>query len=123
MHNRKKQSNLVRLVKEIKKKEKENPIINQFEEKPEIVTTHENTKELQEILVQTCIDYIKKHNLTDIDSVRFNVDGLVESVKEGKWVSFSDSYICVYGIGFDCLERKNGEINKIPITYLIDEYY
>ena len=120
---RKRSISLGKWVKEIKKKEKENPIINQFEEKPEIVTTHDNTKELQEILVQTCIDYIKKHNLTDIDTVRFNVDGLGESVKEGKWSSFSDSYLGLFGIGFDCLERKDGEINSVPITYYIDESF
>ena len=36
------------------------------------VTKKENICELQEILVQTCIDYINKHNLTDIYSAEAN---------------------------------------------------
>lgn len=123
MLSRKRANCLDRLVNKIKKKEQENPIINQFEERPEIVTKHENTKELQEILVQTCIDYINKHNLTDIDSVRLYVDGLIESAKEGKWLSSSDSYFGLFGIGHICLERKDGVVDKVPITYPIDEIF
>lgn len=47
------------------------------------VTTINDIKELQQKLVQTCIDFIKEKNLTDIDAVSFNVDGLEDSIKFG----------------------------------------
>jgi hypothetical protein len=34
---------------------------------PNPITTSENINELHHILVQTCLDYMRKHNLTDID--------------------------------------------------------
>lgn len=123
MGRRRKSKAFVDFIKELEKRRKENPVINQYDEIPEKITTHENTKELHEILVQTCIDYINKNNLTDIDCVSFNVDGLVESAKEGKWMPASDSYLGLFCVGFNCLERKNGDIDKMQTNYLIDESY
>ena len=67
-------------------------------------TTQKNISELQEILVQTCIDYIKKNDLTDIYSVSFSVDSLQESVEYNEWTPSSDSYISVCGIEKDSME-------------------
>lgn len=62
------------------------------------VTTTDDIKELQKKLVQTCIDFIKEKNLTDIDAVRFNVDGLEDSIEFGEWTPGMDSYIGVEGL-------------------------
>ena len=74
------------------------------------VTSIEHIKELQEILVQTTIDYIKKHNLTDIWAVGFGVDGLLDAIEYGCWTPAMDSSIHVEGIqedgGKDFLVRK-----------------
>lgn len=63
------------------------------------VTNINNIKELQEILVQTIIDYIKEHNLSDIWSVSFSVDGLMHNaIKYGEWVPSIDSSISIEGL-------------------------
>lgn len=62
------------------------------------ITTKENIKELQEILVQTVIDYAKQNNLTDIDEININMNGLTGSIFEGKWMPSTDSYIDVIGL-------------------------
>ena len=56
---------------------------------------------LQQELVQTCIEFIKKYNLTDIEEVRFTVDCLSPSVKEGSWQASTDSTLQLLGIGDD----------------------
>ena len=49
---------------------KENPIVEKLEDSPiPGITKQEHVEELQQILVQTCLDYINKHGLTDIYSV------------------------------------------------------
>ena len=85
------------------------------------VTQKEHIKELQEILVQTCLDYINKHGLTDIYSVSFNADDLAYSAKHGKWQPATDSYIRVEGIRIENRRRKNSEIIQIPYTYVIGD--
>ena len=86
------------------------------------ITQIEHIKELQEILVQTCLDYINKHGLTDIYSVSFNADELAYSVKHGKWQPATDSYIKVEGIRYQNHILKNGETFRMPCTYIIGEY-
>jgi hypothetical protein len=61
------------------------------------VTTNDNIKELQEILVQVCINFINSNKLTDIDEVHFNADGLQCSASFGEWTPSTDSYIKVIG--------------------------
>ena len=101
---------------------KENPIVEKLEDSPiPGITQKENIKELQEILVQTCLDYINKHGLTDIYSVSFTADELAYSAKHGKWQPATDSYIRVEGIRTENRRRKNGEIIQIPYTYVIGE--
>ena len=48
-------------------------------------------KELQDRLVQCCIDYIKETGDTNIDRVTFTADALQESSKYGSWQPCTDS--------------------------------
>ena len=109
------------ILEELAKKWKENPIIERLEDSP-IPGITEHIKELQEILVQTCIDYINKHGLTDVYSVSFNADELAYSAKYGKWQPATDSYIKIEGVRFQNHRRKNGEIFQMPYRYIIGEY-
>lgn len=62
------------------------------------VTTTDDIKELQQRLVHTCIDFVRTRNLTDIDAVRFNVDGLEDAINFREWTPGMDSYIGVEGL-------------------------
>lgn len=74
------------------------------------VTTTEDIKELQVRLVQTCVDFIKERNLTDIDMVRFNVDGMTgNAIEFGEWVPAMDSYIGVEGLQEETYVGKSGD--------------
>lgn len=78
-------------------------------------TTKENIKELQELLVQTIINYCVEHNLQEIDEVNFNVDGLSgDSFREQKWTPGTDSYIEVIGL------QPEG---KYMVRKFIGDYY
>ena len=48
-------------------------------------------RELQDRLVQCCIDYIKEIGDTNIDRVIFTADALQESSKYGSWQPCTDS--------------------------------
>lgn len=86
------------------------------------VTTTDDIKELQKKLVQTCIDFIKEKNLTDIDAVRFNVDGLEDSIQFGEWTPGMDSYIGVEGLQpISPLDRYD-EPYTFRVRRLIGEY-
>lgn len=65
------------------------------------ITTNDNASELQELLMQTTIDFIKERGLIDIDDVSFSADGLKESIDYGKWVPSTDSYLALYGKQLD----------------------
>lgn len=87
------------------------------------VTTTNDIKELQERLVQTCIDFIKEKNLTDIDMVRFNVDGLTgNAIEFGEWVPAMDSYIGVEGLQEDTYTGKSGNDYTFRVRKFIGEY-
>ena len=87
------------------------------------VTTTNNIKELQERLVQTCIDFVKEKNLTDIDMVRFNVDGLTgNAIEFGEWVPAMDSYIGIEGLQEETYACKNGDTYTLRIRKFIGEY-
>lgn len=87
------------------------------------VTTTNDIKELQERLVQTVIDYVKENNLTDIDMVRFNVDGLTgNAIEFGEWVPAMDSYIGVEGLQEDTYIGKSGEPYTFIVRKFIGEY-
>lgn len=71
-------------------------------EKYENPTTKiENIKELQQKMVQLCIDYMKENDLDDIQEVRFSADMLQFSKQYGEWTSMTDSFIDVYGFQND----------------------
>lgn len=84
------------------------------------ITTQENIKELHHILVQTCLDYMRKNNLTDIDEIQFSADGLSSSYKYGEWTPATDSYLGVVGLQIE--ENNNSKFN-LPIRRLIGESY
>ena len=81
------------------------------------VTTEDQLSELQDILVQVCINYININGLTDIDEIAFNADSLQHSAHFGKWVPTTDSYI--RAVGYEkindgknnyCIRKKIGDI-------------
>lgn len=67
----------------------------------EIPCQNELAKELQERLVQTCLDFIREKGDKYIWRVEFSADELQESAKEGKWMPCTDSFITLEGIVFD----------------------
>lgn len=78
-------------------------------------TTIANVKELQERMVQLCIDFIKEYELDDLDEVKFTADMLQESSKYGEWTPATDSFIDVYGFQKD----ENGFMSR----KIIGEYF
>lgn len=91
-----------------------------LEKYEDAITTSENINELHHILVQTCLDYMRKHNLTDIDEIQFSANGLSGSSYEyGEWTPGTDSYLGVIGLQF---EEKKKKFN-IPVRRIIGESY
>lgn len=86
------------------------------------VTTTDDIKELQKKLVQTCIDFIKEKNLTDIVAVRFNVDGLEDSIEFGEWTPAMDSYIGVEGLQEETYTGRSGNPYTFRVRKFIGEY-
>lgn len=88
------------------------------------ITTQDNIRELQEILVQTCINYAKQHNLTDIDEISFSVNGLSgDSYNAGTWMPSTDSSIEVIGIEFEKFTLMNdGKEYEMPVRALIGSW-
>ena len=76
------------------------------------VTTEDQLSELQDILVQVCINYININGLTDIDEIAFNADSLQRSAHFGKWVPATDSYI--RAVGYETINdgKNNYSIRK-----------
>ena len=87
------------------------------------VTTTNDIKELQQRLVQTCIDFVRTRNLTDIDMVSFNVDGLGDSIDFCEWTAGMDSYIGVEGLQEETYMDKSGKPYKSHrVRKFIGEY-
>ena len=82
------------------------------------ITTSENINELHHILVQTCLDYMRKHNLTDIDEINFSADGLSRSYEYGEWTPGTDSYLGVIGLQVE----EDGKFN-LSVRKIIGESY
>ena len=62
-------------------------------------TTKSDIKDLHKLLVQTCINFIKERNLTDIYEVSFGVDGLEnDAIEFGEWTPGIDSSLSVIGL-------------------------
>ena len=101
-----------------------NPVVEHLEPEPiPGLTKDEHIKELQERLVQTCIDFINEKGLTDIYAVNFRADDLAFSAKYGEWTPTTDAYIKVEGIRMERYKRKNGEIGELGARYDIGERY
>ena len=65
------------------------------------ITTQEDIKNLHKVLVQTVIDYIREHNLSDVWEVGFSVDGLDSGFELGEWTPKIDSHLSVVGLQED----------------------
>lgn len=63
--------------------------------------THEQVRQLHDILVQTCIDFINENELKDVDEVHFSADALQTSAKYNEWTPDTDSFLEVDGIEYD----------------------
>jgi len=103
------------------KEYKENPIIGHEEIEPKKITTKEHIKELQDLLVQTCIDYINEKGLTDIYSVYFSADSLAESAIWESWQPCTDSFISVKGVQKIIYRREDGSEIEGSQLYNIGE--
>lgn len=81
------------------------------------ITTQENINELHHILVQTCLDYMVEHCLTDIDEIQFSADGLSGSSYEYKeWTPGTDSSLVVIGLqDEDTLDVNKKKRIKWPV--------
>ena len=75
------------------------------------ITKKSDIKELQELLVQTCINFIKERNLSDIYNIGFGCDGLTDSIEFGEWTPNMDSNICVEGLQYD--EKIDLNVRKL----------
>lgn len=62
-----------------------------MEIKKENLSTRELIYELQEKLVQTCIDFINEKGLCDVQEIHFRADCLQESAKYKQWMPCTDS--------------------------------
>ena len=80
------------------------------------ISTNKDASDLQEILVQTIINFINDRKLNDIEEVSFKADSLNESAKYGKWTPATDSYISLIGYQYD-------EDIKLPVRKLITESF
>ena len=67
----------------------------------EIPCQDELAKELQERLVQTCLDFIKEKGDKFIYRIAFSADSLQESAEEGKWMPCTDSSLVLEGLVWD----------------------
>ena len=80
----------------------ENEIYNRIEEKEqEYYNSPAYEKELQDILVQTCIDFINENELKDVDVVYFSADSLQESARCNEWTPSTDSFLTLEGMEYD----------------------
>ena len=75
------------------------------------ITKKSDIKELQELLVHACINFIKERNLSDIYNIRFGCDGLTDSIEFGEWTPNMDSNICVEGLQYD--EKIDLNVRKL----------
>lgn len=124
MTTRHKPTALQEILQKIEKEQTENPVVEELEDYiPVKVTQHEHTVELHDKLVQTVIDYMKEHNLTDIDTVSFYADSLQTSMEHGSWHPATDSSLTLKGIAYEKRRRKNGKIDTYPYLYEIDKSY
>jgi hypothetical protein len=91
-----------------------------LEKYKDAITTSENINELHHILVQTCLDYVVEHGLTDIDEIVFTVDGLSSSYKYKEWTPATDSSLTVIGLETEKVFNVNrNKEHEMPIRKII----
>lgn len=90
-----------------------NPALDEIPRHKNPKTTEQDISDLQNILVQDVIDFLNERGLQEVDTVAFHVDGLGESLKNGKWTSSSDS-----SIRFEGLDTEG----EWPLRTLIGNY-
>lgn len=79
------------------------------------ITTKENIDELHHLLVKTCLNYMREHNLTDIDEIHFSANGLSSSYDYGEWTPETDSSIDVIGLEMEEWVGKSGMKHQTPV--------
>ena len=101
-------------IKETSKKEYEEYKKRYLENKEsKNKTTDVLIAQLQDRLVQCCIDFINENNLGDLERVDFNVDGLQISSEFGKWSPATDSFIS----GSEFVEENGYLVMKDFVKY------
>lgn len=58
--------------------------------------TQEDLKDLQEKLVNTCVEFLKERDIFNVEEVHLTIDGMYDSIKFGYWTPSTDSYISAY---------------------------
>lgn len=76
-------------------------------------TTDVLIAQLQDRLIQCCIDFINENNLGDLERVDFTADGLQISSEFGKWSPATDSFIS----GSEFVEENGYLVMKDFIKY------
>ena len=100
--------------KEILKKEREEYNKRYFEKKEsKNKTTDVLIAQLQDRLIQCCIDFINENNLGDLERVDFTADGLQISSEFGKWSPATDSFIS----GSEFVEENGYLVMKDFVKY------
>ena len=101
-------------IKETSKKEYEEYKKHYLEKKvSKNKTTDVLIAQLQDRLVQCCIDFINENNLGDLERVDFNADGLQISSEFGKWSPATDSFIS----GSEFVEENGYLVMKDFVKY------
>ena len=93
----------------------ENYKVYQLENYENPKTKQEHINELHRILVQTCLNYMKEHELTDIDEISFNVNGLSSSYEYNEWTPGTDSCLTIIGL------QEDSESDKFIVRKIIGE--
>lgn len=83
------------------------------------VTTQSDISDLQDFLVQICIDFVNDRKLKDIEEISFSVDDLQASADEGEWVPSTDSYI--RAVGYEIPD--GAEDSDMKERRIIGEYF
>lgn len=97
---------------------KEDDRSQNYDEFPKAKTsklTKDDMRDLERVLVQTTIDFLKERSLDDVNEVHWGADGLLDSVKRGEWTCSTDS-----SIWFGGYEHEEGD--KYGYRTFIGEY-
>ena len=101
-------------IKETSKKEYEEYKKHYFEKKEsKNKTTDVLIAQLQDRLIQCCIDFINENNLGDLERVDFTADGLQISSEFGEWSPATNSFIS----GSEFVEENGYLVMKDFVKY------